>query len=247
MIRTCLIVGAAVLASGAPENAFAQSSSLFNNSGSRSTGSGSSGGSLTTQSSAGGLQGSSGLGSAGGRGAGGAGSGSAFDGPQIGEVGDLSSQSVGRTGGFVGQSNQGTFVGNRIAGTGGMSAMQPSFGALGGGRGGSDFNSQNGRQQGSSQSRSFRPRYRIGFEYKPVLADVSQRAAVQVNRLQARNPALADLQINVDDAGVAEIRGQATTDDARLLIENLVRLEPGVRSVTNLVQVTPTPPSAANP
>ena len=95
MIRIWLIVATAVLvrrrcSTGAPR---AQSSSLFNNSGSRSTGSSSGSGSLSSQSSAGSLQGSSGLGgSGGGLGSGGGRTaGGTFDGPQIGEVGDLSS------------------------------------------------------------------------------------------------------------------------------------------------------------
>jgi hypothetical protein len=76
---------------------------------------------------------------------------------------------------------------------------------------------------------------------------VQRRAAVQADRLSSTNPALAGLQINVSDLGVAEIRGQAPTQDARLLIENLVRLEPGVSEVTNLVEVVPLAPAAANP
>lgn len=167
--------------------------------------------------------------------------------PQLNQLGQLSSQAVGNGTGFVGQQNQGAFIGNRMAGTGGMSMMQPSFGALGGGRGGSDFNSQNSASQGSSSTRAFRPRYRVAFDFQPPSGDVARRTAVQADRLTASNPALSGLQIDVSDEGIAEIRGQAPTQDARRLIENLVRLEPGVRQVTNLVEVVPAPPAAASP
>lgn len=192
-----------------------------------------------------GLGGSSGM-SGGGRTGGGLGGQGAVQGPQLNQLGQLSSQAVGNGTGFVGQQNQGEFVGNRMAGAGQAAMMQPTFGAFGGGQGGSDFNSQN-RSQGSSSTRAFRPRYRVGFDYRPQTADVQRRATVQADRLSSANPALAGLQISVSDVGVAEIRGQAPTQDARLLIENLVRLEPGVSEVTNLVEVVPLAPAAANP
>ena len=70
---------------------------------------------------------------------------------------------------------------------------------------------------------------------------------MQADRLRTSNPALSGLQIDVNDEGTAEIRGKAPTQDTRMLIENLVRLEPGIREVTNLVEVVPTPPAATNP
>jgi hypothetical protein len=159
-------------------------------------------------------------------------------------TGDLSAQAVGNSSGFVGAGNGG-FVGDRMAGASAMSMLQrAAFGALGAGRG-SDFNSQNQSQQGPSATRNFRPRLRVGFEYTPSATTVSERAAATMTRLTTRNPALADLQINVDDAGMAELRGTAPNAEARTLIENVVRLEPGVRGVTNLIVVAP--PAAANP
>jgi hypothetical protein len=163
-------------------------------------------------------------------------------------TGELSARAVGNGTGFVGATN-GAFVGNRMAGSSGaMSTMQrASLGALGAGRGGADFNSQNQNQsrQGQSATRNFRPRFRVGFEYAPSATSVSQRANATMTRLTTRNPALAGLQIDIDEAGMAEIRGTAPNADARTLIENVVRLEPGVRGVTNLIVVAP--PAAANP
>jgi hypothetical protein len=250
IIRLWIVVGVAALF--VANEAMAQSTSLFGSSGPRGQSTNASRASSSSQSSSGSMQsptGATGGGGArsGGTGAAGAGSGGAFQGTQLRDTGDLSAQAVGTGTGFVGGANAG-FVGDRMAGaTGaaGMSMMQrPSFGALGAG-GGSDFNSQNRSQQGQSATRNFRPRYRVGFEYTPTAASLSQRTAATVNRLTTRNPALAGLEIVVDDVGMAEIRGTAPNADARTLIENVVRLEPGVRGVTNLIVVAP--PAAANP
>lgn len=250
MRRTLLMIAVAITLGTASDSAWAQGSNLFSNptvsNSARSSGSSASAG-LSGQ--GGGSQGS-GMGGLGGGGAGGAaGASGSMSGPALNDLGSLSSRSVGRGTGFVGQSGgNGAFVGNRLAGTAGGASMQPSFGSRGGGgRGGfggaggpADFNNDDQSQFGATQQRPFRPRYRIGFEYHAAAADVARRVAVQANRLTIRNPKFAGLDIRVDEDGVAEIRGQAPTDDARRLIENLVRLEPGVRSINNLVEVAPT-------
>lgn len=235
MLRNSLIVAAAAILVAAAQNASAQSTSLFGSSGSQSP----SGGSGGLQS-GGGLQGGGGNGQSGGR----SGAGGAFSGPQLNQTGGMNAQSVGRGTGFVGQQNQGAFVGQRLAGTGGGAAAPPSLSGLGALGGGSNFNNSSGSQQAASNRKGFRPRYRLGFQYQPAAALVSRRAETQVSRLGANNPNLSGLRIVVDDEGVAEISGQASSDDARRLIENLVRLEPGVRRVTNLVEVAP---AAENP
>lgn len=255
MRRTLLIVVTAIL-SAATDSAWAQSQSLFT--GSSTSNSARSSSQSSSLSGVG--YGMQAPGTGGGQGAGGTGgatgSSGTFGGPTLNDLGSLSSQSVGRGTGFVGQSGA-AFIGNRMSGATGSGAMQ-SFGTRGGGgRGGtggfggnggfgagaSDFNNQNQSQYGATQQRPFRPRYRIGFEYKPAAANIAQRVAVQANRLTIRNPAFAGLDIRVNEDGVAEIRGQAPTDDARRLIENVVRLEPGVRSINNLVEVAPAPSS----
>lgn len=249
MLRTCLMIGAVALAGALPVSAFAQSQSLFGSSGPRGqSSSGQSASALSSGTGGGGGLGTGGMGGAGRSGAGGAGG---FAGPQLNQTGDLSSQAVGNGTGFVGRSRDGGFVGNRMAGGGGgAGVMQPSFGGLGGGGGnfgGAGFNNQNETRQGSAASRTFRPRYRLGFEYQPAAGHVSQRAAVQVERLTATHPALAGVQIAIGEGGVAEIRGQAPTAAAKRLIENLVRLEPGVRRVNNLIEVVPAAPNAVSP
>lgn len=247
MVIRLRIIAAVIAACAASSSASAQSTSLFGNSGPRANSSTAGSTSSGRQSSGGGMQsasGAAGARSGGGGAAAGSGSSDAFQGPQLGETGDLSAQSVGRTGGFVGGASGG-MVGDRLAGTTGATATQrPNFGALGSG-GGSDFNSQNRPQQGASSTRNFRPRYRVGFEYTPSASDVSVRTAATIGRLTSRNPALSGLEIVVDDAGMAEVRGTAPTAAARKLIENVVRLEPGVRQVTNLVVIAP--PAPENP
>jgi hypothetical protein len=249
VVRTSLLIGLIAVVGVLEGSAQAQSTSLFGSSGPRANSTtasrSSSSSSASSMSRSASSTGGAGTGGARASGAGTGAGGEAFQGPQLGMTGDLSAQAVGNGTGFVGAANTG-FIGDRMAGTSGMSTTQrPSFGALGAGRGGSDFNSQNQTQQGPSATRNFRPRFRVGFEYTPSATSVSQRAAATMTRLTTRNPALAGLQINVDDAGMAEIRGTAPNADARTLIENVVRLEPGVRGVTNLIVVAP--PAAANP
>jgi hypothetical protein len=170
------------------------------------------------------------------------GDGSAFAGPQLNEVGSLSQQAIGNTTGFVGANTQGTFVGNRMAGQGGLGGNGPTFSALGG----SDFNpdsfNQSGSGGGQSSTRQVRPRYRLGFDFaRAPAAEISTRIDVQLSRLTESNPQFAGVQIVINDQGIAELRGAAPTEDASRLIENIVRLEPGVRDVDNQLVV---PPSA---
>jgi hypothetical protein len=168
------------------------------------------------------------------------GEGTAFAGPQLNEVGSLSQQAVGNTTGFVGANTQGAFVGNRMAGQTALSSAGPTFGNLGG----NDFDpNQSGSGQGTT--RQVRPRYRLGFDFAPApAAEITSRIDVQLSRLTDSNPQFAGVQITINDEGIAELRGEAPTEDASRLIENIVRLEPGVRGVDNQIAVSPTPPAA---
>jgi hypothetical protein len=162
----------------------------------------------------------------------------------LNEVGTLSQQSIGNTTGFVGANTQGTFVGNRMAGQAGLGSTAPTFSGLGGG---GDFNQNNFNQSGSGQSstRQVRPRYRLGFEYpRAPAAEVTSRIDVQLSRLTESNSQFAGVQIAINPEGIAELRGAAPSEDASRLIENIVRLEPGVRGVDNQITVPPTPPTA---
>lgn len=237
----------------AGDSARAQTQSLFGSGGPRAQSRSSAGlssspqagrSAATSMAGGGGLAapGGGGLAAPGGRGAATAASGGgSFSGPQLSDVGSLSQMAVGNTGGFVGQSNTGTFVGNRMAGQQSLSAMQPSFTApRGGGRNAFGGNVNPPQPQSAGETRTFRPQYRIGFDFTPRPApEVAQRVEAQLSRLTSTTPALAGVQVAIDEAGVAEIRGQAPSEDARRLIENIVRLEPGVRSVTNLMEVAP--------
>ena len=171
-----------------------------------------------------------------------AGNGTAFTGPQLNQVGNLSQQAVGNTTGFVGANTQGSFVGNRMAGQAGLGSAGPTFSPLGGGDFSQDFNqdfNQSGR--GQSSTRQVRPRYRLGFEVPAApAAEISTRIDVQLSRLTESNPQFAGVQIAINEEGIAELRGAAPTEDASRLIENIVRLEPGVRGVDNQLVVPPT-------
>lgn len=169
-----------------------------------------------------------------------AGSGTGFTGPQLNDVGSLSQQAVGNSTGFVGQNTQGGFVGNRLAGQAGLGSTGPTFTAPGG----SDFDPDGFNQSGSGQSstRQVRPRYRLGFDFAPKpAADITSRIDVQLNRLTESNPQFAGVEVAINEQGIAELRGQAPTEDARRLIENIIRMEPGVRGVDNQLAVPASP------
>ena len=222
-------------------SASAQSQSLFGNSGplGQSGASRTSSGTVSTTGRAGatqgiggtsGIGGSSGIGGQGGLGGSGATGSGTFAGPQLNEVGALSANAVGSGTGFVGQTNQG-FAGNRLAGQTSAIAPGPTFTAPSGG----NFDPNSFQQNsGQSSTRQIRPRYRVSFDtgtFAP--AEVTTRAEAQIARLTARTPALAGVTIAIDDKGIAELRGTAPDRDTSRLIENIVRLEPGVRGVDN--------------
>jgi hypothetical protein len=130
-----------------------------------------------------------------------------------------------------------------MAGQAGLGGSGPTFTTLGG----SDFNPDSFNQSGSGQSstRQVRPRYRLGFDFAPAPAtQITSRIDVHLTRLTESNPQFAGVQIAINDQGIAELRGEAPTEDASRLIENIVRMEPGVRGVDNQLAVPPTPPAA---
>ena len=153
------------------------------------------------------------------------------------ELGALSGM-VGQ-GSFVGQGNaaQG-FVGSRQAGTQAPGVSNRNFSGAGF-QGGGDFNQFNQLQgQGSSSRRKIQPQYRIAFK-RPQLEvrQVDERLQRAMSRLSETNPTFAGIDVSLDETGIVALQGVVESDDARRLIEALVRLEPGVRDVTNEIEV----------
>ncbi|MBC8289418.1 MAG: BON domain-containing protein [Planctomycetes bacterium] len=134
--------------------------------------------------------------------------------------------------------------------TAGGQNQLPGGSQFGGGRNqGTNRNTQRG---GGTSSRSIRPSLRLGFT--PVVrpsADVSRavsrsfsRIATRTARIGETNPALRNVRIVPGKAGQLTLTGIVPTASARRLAANILRMEPGVRSVTNnltVVQVQPSP------
>lgn len=238
--KTWILLAAAAGLCVCTASASAQSQSLFGNSGpvGQSGASRTSSGTLSTtgrSTATQGVGGQGGTGSATGIGGQSNTSGSATGGgAQLNELGTLSGNAVGNSTGFVGQTNQG-FAGNRLAGQTATVAPGPTFTLP---SGGSFDPSSFQNNSGQSSTRQIRPRYRVSFDagtFAP--AEVTSRIETQIARLSARTPALAGVTIAIDDKGIAELRGTAPDRDTSRLIENIVRLEPGVRGVDNQLDV----------
>jgi hypothetical protein len=149
----------------------------------------------------------------------------------------------------MGAQGQGGFIGrgaNQYVGMNAMTGgnMQGGFNGggqnfLGGNRGGSGFNQRNGQnfnQNGSQQQQlvPIRAQQRIAFDY-PKLATPAMQAQMETrfNKLTIKYPAMRAVAFATDDAGVVTLRGEVKSASAARLAENLVRLEPGVKSVQN--------------
>ena len=89
-----------------------------------------------------------------------------------------------------------------------------------------------------TQSQTSEPQYRIAFE-RPTLAParVSDRLQRSMSRLSETNRAFSGIEVSLDESGKVALQGVVDSDDARRLIEALIRLEPGVRDVTNKIEV----------
>jgi osmotically-inducible protein OsmY len=253
----CLLCGAAVSVCAA--DAEAQTNSLFGNSGAVSQ----SGGSFNQigNTAAGGARGAGG-GLGGGLGSAGGAQDGIGTGPTMSATGSLGAQ-VGQNGlagtqgtsqGFIGsaQGNQQT-GGIGRSGFGGASSAN-NFSSLQGGRGGSNqfgggarggnqFGSQQGTASRSAQrALSLRPQQRVAFEFQAVADE-----AITTNlsrRFEALTPAdgttdgaPARIAAELGEGGLVTLRGTVESPSAKRLAEALARMEPGIRTVVNELEV----------
>lgn len=182
-------------------------------------------------------------------------SGTAFSGPQFGNTGQLS-QSVGQ-GAIIGQqNNNGRVIGTRQTtgqtgangnrntqnrnGAGGRNAAGNRNGANRTGAGanqarGANRNANAGNTGGTDAAKRPQFQQHIAFPYGSVsTAGLGDKVAARLGgRIgsQSATTASRGLTVDVDDAGVATLRGQFDSQDQLRLAEALVRLEPGVRKV----------------
>jgi hypothetical protein len=189
----------------------------------------------------------------------------ASGGPQLNQLGSLASQvgqgfvGQGNANGFIGgqrnaaggQAGQG----QRQGGMGGQ-AGNPFAGLQGiGGQGGNGGRGQNGRGNnnnnqgggnnfgglggGANSTRIIRPQHRVAFTYIPVTTDaIESRLHTQIQESTASGgAALSGVTVNLDAEGKAILRGTVDSAETRDVVDALIRLEPGVRSVVNELTV----------
>jgi len=206
-------------------------SSGFGNTGSFGSGSAGSSGFGTTGSS--GLGGSSGFGSTGF----GAQNGLGTNG-QSGFGGQNQLGANGNNGGILGRNtNQNQFLGRNVQnqGAGGNTGLGGGRGG-GGNRGNNGLNSQNGGGNGANANQTplVRPRQKVAFDYRlPTSAAIQTTLETRLTKLSAKAPGLKSVMVAVEDKGEVVLRGEVTSVSESKLAENMLRLEPGVRTVRN--------------
>ncbi len=267
-MRSLFLTCSLVAALGLPASAYAQ----MNSGGSRgstgssgmsgSSGFGSSG--FGTAGSSGGF-GSSGFGSAGsgmgGMGSGGMGSGG-MGGMGSGGMGGMGQGGMGgqqQGGNFLGvNNNQTQFLGRGSTGQqGGMGQNgMNQFGNNGGNRGGNRGNNLNtmnsmlgnsGMNSGMNrQQPAVRPRQKVAFDYPAPKTDTLHvNLKSQLDRISLRHPGMTNVLVSSESNGELVLRGAVKSEaDAKRAV-NLVRLEPGVRTVRNELTFPPAADSAA--
>ena len=106
---------------------------------------------------------------------------------------------------------------------------------------GSRFRSSTGFGGTSTTSLgTFRPQYRIAFATAPhPRIAIRQVVRTRLQKILAPRVKLRDLQVEVQGNGQVVLRGEVDSEAARRLAENLIRLEPGVRSIRNELTVQP--------
>jgi hypothetical protein len=141
--------------------------------------------------------------------------------------GGLTQSQFGNRGAF-GQQNRSQF------GTG----QQGRNGGFGGGGFGGGFNGMNGL--GANAQVPLQVRQRIAFTYPDIPAGrAATRLDTQFNRMAPRNPAFAQVSLELDGGGTVVLQGTVPTAEASAVAEAMARLEPGVREVRNELQIAP--------
>lgn len=140
---------------------------------------------------------------------------------------------MGNTTGMVGRTNTG-FAGNARAGQTGMgntgSGATRNFGNTGGSQRGNNF-SQNTKPERTTSS--VRPLQRVAFEYNAKSPQtLATKAGTRIEKIGLKNPALQGVQVTVDGDKLV-LTGKVKNAEQSRLAANLLRLEPGVRSIRN--------------
>jgi hypothetical protein len=164
-------------------------------------------------------------------------------------------QGFGQTGntGFLGANNNtNNFLGRNTQGQQGNFNNNQFGQNRGGGQRGLDqqlLNMLNGGGQGgansaNSQNTGVRPRQKVAFEHPTrETPTVVKGIESRFSKMPSRHSYLKSVEVSAGDDGSVVLRGSVDSENAARLAENLVRLEPGVKSVRNELRYPP-PPAA---
>lgn len=183
----------------------------------------------------------------GGMGTGGMGTGGMGQGLGQGGIG-LQGMGGQQGGNFIGSNaNQNQFLGRNVQGQQGgmgMNAMNQFGGNRGGGRNNANnINTMNSMFGGANNANShpvIRPRQKVAFDYPVPKGDALQtKLQNHLVKVSLRNPTLSNVMLTTNGGGEIVMRGAVSTEAQARLAENLLRLEPGVRTIRNELTFPP--------
>ncbi len=140
--------------------------------------------------------------------------------------------------GFAGRTNTG-FAGNAQAGQGGgnMGGSTRNFNLNGNSSNSQRNNNFGNNAANEKRTSAIRPRQRVAFDFNAKTpSTVVTTMSGHFTKIGVKNPALKDIQVRAE-GGLIVLTGKVKTSDQAKLAENLLRLEPGVRSIKNELQV----------
>ena len=242
LLLTCGLIAVACLT---PAVVSAQNRTNTGTGNTGSSGFGNTGSSSFGSTGASGLGGSSGFGSTGsglGSGTGSTGFGNQTGLGNTGQTGFGGQNQLGangNNGGILGRNtnqNQGILGRNvQNQGTGGNNGQGGGRG--GGNRGNNGSNSQNGgggNGANANQIPLVRPRQKVAFDYRLPTSDAIQTTLeTRLTKLSVKAPGLKSVMVAVEEKGEVVLRGEVASVSESKLAENMLRLEPGVRTVRN--------------
>lgn len=231
---------AGLLCCGA-QSVFAQGNSLFSGSGLSKSGTGGISGALGASGFGGMTTGKTGS-AGGGMGALGGGAnpfgqggqgGTGFGGSGSGGAGGIGGPGATGNSQFAGRTNTG-FAGNSQAGqTGNTSGAAPRNFNLG----------SNASQRNSNtpppekRTSAIRPRQRVAFDFNARTAEtIATKVSTRLDRIGLKYPSLKDVDVHAEGSQVV-LTGKVKNAEQSRLAEILLRLEPGVRSVKNELEI----------
>ncbi len=163
-------------------------------------------------------------------------------------MGGMGQNGAGGQNGFLGANpNQNSFLGRGNAqNQGGAMGLNGMMNQLGNNRGGnrnanrgnmntmSSMFNNGGSMNGQSSAPPIRPRQRVAFDYPLPKGEVLQTTLQsQLTKSAIRRPAMANVMVSLNSDGEVLMRGAVSSQSEAKLVENMMRLEPGVRSVRN--------------